>query len=324
MNEQMNISFEQAVNKIQALSGQLNSCLIGQEDVTQKVLITLLANGHALIEGVPGLGKTMLVRVLASCFGGEFKRIQFTPDLMPSDITGHVLYDMNTKTFKMNKGPIFTNLLLADEINRAPAKSQAALLEVMQERQVTLDGDAHKVPAAFMVLATQNPLEQEGTYPLPEAELDRFMMKICMDFPKLKDEIKLTELITHNNNKDENFQSLPAIINADDLMQFQQIAANITVDAQVMDYAVRIVRATRQNVSIYRGAGTRACISLVRAAKSLALISGREFVLPDDIKALAVDVIQHRITLNPEVEIEGQNAVQVIQRLLEDIEAPRQ
>lgn len=324
MNEQINISFEQAVNKIQALSGQLNSCLIGQEDVTQKVLITLLANGHALIEGVPGLGKTMLVRVLASCFGGEFKRIQFTPDLMPSDITGHVLYDMNTKTFKMNKGPIFTNLLLADEINRAPAKSQAALLEVMQERQVTLDGDAHKVPTPFMVLATQNPLEQEGTYPLPEAELDRFMMKICMDFPKLKDEIKLTELITHNNNKDENFQSLPAIINADDLMQFQQIAANITVDDQVMDYAVRIVRATRQHVSIYRGAGTRACISLVRAAKSLALISGREFVLPDDIKALAVDVIQHRITLSPEVEIEGQNAVQVIQRLLEDIEAPRQ
>jgi len=276
MNEQINISFEQAVNKIQALSGQLNSCLIGQEDVTKKVLITLLANGHALIEGVPGLGKTMLVRVLASCFGGEFKRIQFTPDLMPSDITGHVLYDMNTKTFKMNKGPIFTNLLLADEINRAPAKSQAALLEVMQERQVTLDGDAHKV------------------------------------------------LITHNNNKDENFQSLPAIINADDLIQFQQIAANITVDDQVMDYAVRIVRATRQHVSIYRGAGTRACISLVRAAKSLALISGREFVLPDDIKALAVDVIQHRITLSPEVEIEGQNAVQVIQRLLEDIEAPRQ
>jgi len=324
MNEQINISFEQAVNKIQALSGQLNSCLIGQEDVTKKVLITLLANGHALIEGVPGLGKTMLVRVLASCFGGEFKRIQFTPDLMPSDITGHVLYDMNTKTFKMNKGPIFTNLLLADEINRAPAKSQAALLEVMQERQVTLDGDAHKVPTPFMVLATQNPLEQEGTYPLPEAELDRFMMKICMDFPKLKDEIKLTELITHNNNKDENFQSLPAIINADDLMQFQQIAANITVDDQVMDYAVRIVRATRQHVSIYRGAGTRACISLVRAAKSLALISGREFVLPDDIKALAVDVIQHRITLSPEVEIEGQNAVLVIQRLLEDIEAPRQ
>jgi len=324
-NEPANGDFEKNVDQLEQLSRQINACLIGQELIVKQVLIALLSNGHVLIEGVPGLGKTLLVRTLARSFGGDFKRIQFTPDLMPSDVTGHVVYDMNNKTFKMNKGPVFTNLLLADEINRAPAKSQAALLEVMQEKQVTLDGEAHAVPQPFMVMATQNPLEQEGTYPLPEAELDRFMMKIRMDFPSLENEIKLTDLITDGRTDDnDSLDNLKPIFAASDLVKFQQLSAKTVVDQQVLDYAVRIVRATREHPSIYRGAGSRACISLVRAAKSLALLSGRTFVLPDDIKTLAVPVIQHRIALNPDVEIEGLDAEHVLNLLLEDVKAPRQ
>ena len=317
-------TFERNVTKLNELSQQVNSLLIGQQDIVKQVLITLLANGHVLIEGVPGLGKTLLVRVLSKSFSGDFKRIQFTPDLMPSDITGHVIYDMNSKTFAMNKGPVFTNLLLADEINRAPAKSQAALLEVMQERQVTIDGEARAVPQPFMVMATQNPLEQEGTYPLPEAELDRFMMKVCMEFPSLEDEIKLTDLVTGVNTDDiVSSSKIKPILKAKDLIECQQLAANTTIDEQIVKYAVNIVRATRQHPSIFRGAGSRACISLIKAAKSFALLSGRDFVIPDDIKEMAIPVIRHRIALNPDVEIEGLDEKHVLTHMLGEIEAPR-
>lgn len=315
----------ESVNNIRMLIAQVNRALVGQEKVVKHVVLALLSNGHVLLEGVPGLGKTLLVRALSKTFSGDFKRIQFTPDLMPSDITGHVVFDMENKNFQIKQGPVFTNLLLTDEINRAPAKSQAALLEVMQEKQVTTEGESRKVPLPFMVLATQNPLEQEGTYPLPEAELDRFLIKVIIDFPSLNDEIKLTKLITEGHVGDNSsIESIKAVINADDLLSYQQQVADVDIDEQVVDYAVRIVRATRSHPSIYRGAGSRACIALVRIAKASAFLGGRNFVLPDDVKSMATAVLQHRIALTPDVEIEGMNAQQVLTQMLMDIEAPRQ
>lgn len=314
-----------SASQLQALLKQVNGALIGQEQIVRQVLLALLSNGHVLLEGVPGLGKTLLVRALAKTFNGDFKRIQFTPDLMPSDVTGHVVYDMANKTFQMQKGPVFTNLLLADEINRAPAKSQAALLEVMQERHVTIEGQSRKVPLPFMVLATQNPLEQEGTYPLPEAELDRFLIKVVIDFPSLEDETKLTKLITQGQvNDNSSIDTITSVLKADDLLAYQQQVADVAIDDQVLNYAVRIVRSTREHPSIYRGAGSRACIAMVRIAKANAFLEGRQFVLPDDIKSMAIPVLQHRIALTPDVEIEGLKASDILLQMLKDIEAPRQ
>ena len=325
VEHQSNKTNEQASATISKLLGQVNSSLIGQENVVKHVVLALLSNGHVLLEGVPGLGKTLLVRALSKTFAGDFKRIQFTPDLMPSDITGHVVYDVATKTFQMNKGPIFTNILLADEINRAPAKSQAALLEVMQEKQVTTEGESRKVPLPFMVLATQNPLEQEGTYPLPEAELDRFLIKVVIDFPSAADEAALTKLITQGQVNDNNsIESITKVLSPEQLFEYQQKVANVQIDDQVIDYAVRIVRATREHPSIYRGAGSRASIGLVRIAKANAFLHGRDFVLPDDVKSMAIPVLQHRIALTPDVEIEGLSAPDVLVLMLNDIEAPRQ
>ena len=314
----------QTAEKLTRLLEQVNKALIGQENVVRHVVLALLSNGHVLLEGVPGLGKTLLVRALSKTFAGDFKRIQFTPDLMPSDITGHVVYDMATKSFQMNKGAIFTNLLLADEINRAPAKSQAALLEVMQEKQVTTEGKSRKVPLPFMVLATQNPLEQEGTYPLPEAELDRFLIKVVIDFPSVDDEVALTKLITQGQVNDNNsIDSIEKVLSSDELLDYQQRVANVQIDDQVIDYAVRIVRATREHPSIYRGAGSRASIGLVRIAKANAFLNGRDFVLPDDVKSMSIPILQHRIALTPDVEIEGMTATDVLNLMLNDIEAPR-
>lgn len=320
ISEQQQLS----VHKVRQLLANVNTALVGQPAVVKHVVLALLSNGHVLLEGVPGLGKTLLVRALSKTFSGDFKRIQFTPDLMPSDVTGHVVFDMQNKSFQMNYGPVFTNLLLADEINRAPAKSQAALLEVMQEKQVTTEGESRKVPLPFMVLATQNPLEQEGTYPLPEAELDRFLIKVIIDFPTAADEARLTKLITQGQVGDNNsIESIKASLTSDELLDIQQQVADVSIDDQVIDYAVRIVRASRQHPSIFRGAGSRASIGLVRIAKANAYLEGRDFVLPDDVKAMAVSVLQHRIALTPDVEIEGLSAQDVLGQMLADIEAPR-
>ena len=316
--------FERAVACANQLRQRLNADILGQQAVVDQILIALLSNGHVLVEGVPGLGKTLLVRALANCFNGEFKRIQFTPDLMPSDITGHVVYDMQQSQFHLRRGPIFTNLLLADEINRSPAKTQAALLEVMQEQQVTLEGETHPTPSPFMVLATQNPIEQEGTYPLPEAELDRFLMKLLMDYPAHDDEVVLTRQITTGHIQDQDaFAAREAILTPQHIRKLQHVTAHIRVDDQVMDYAVRLVRASRDNTMIQRGAGTRACIALVRCARAHALLRGGDFVLPDDVKSMALAVMRHRMTLAAAMEIDGLSPDQVLTHLFSTVEAPR-
>ena len=315
---------EQALRAAAALREQIGKALIGQTAVIDQVLIALLAGGHVLIEGVPGLGKTLLVRALAKTFGGRFARIQFTPDLMPADVTGHTLYDQATRQFMTRKGPVFTNLLLADEINRAPAKTQAALLEVMQEGQVTIEGVAHALSPPFMVLATQNPIEQEGTYALPEAQLDRFLLKIRIDFPAHEDEHRMVRQVTHNQMGDRlNVEEVATLLAPEAVLALQRFVASLTVDERVSDYAVRIARATREWPGISAGASPRGGISLVRAARAHALIQGRDFVTPDDVKGMALPALRHRVALAPELEIEGQTTDSVLTALLGKVEAPR-
>ncbi len=315
---------QRASQLAQSLRSELQKAVIGQEAVIDDVLTALIGGGHVLVEGVPGLGKTLLVRALARCFGGEFARIQFTPDLMPSDVTGHAVYDMQTEQFKLRKGPLFTNLLLADEINRAPAKTQAALLEAMQERQVTLEGRALPIGQPFMVLATQNPIEQEGTYPLPEAELDRFMLKLRMDYPDAQQELSMVRQVTRSTRADMlDVQPLKVVMQARDVQVLQRIASDLPVDEQVLDYAVRLARSTRTWPGLSLGAGPRASIALVRGGRARALLRGAEFVVPDDIKGCALAVLRHRVRLAPELDIEGLSVDQVLKQLLDQVPAPR-
>ncbi len=318
-------SLHKASQQAQALRVELRKAVIGQDQVIDDVLTALIAGGHILLEGVPGLGKTLLVRALARCFGGDFARIQFTPDLMPSDVTGHAVYDLHSEQFKLRKGPLFTHLLLADEINRAPAKTQAALLEAMQERQVTLEGEALPIGQPFMVLATQNPIEQEGTYPLPEAELDRFMLKVRMDYPDAQQELEMVREVTRSSRADMlDVQPLRTVLQAEDVLQLQQIASELPLDEQVLDYAVRLARATRSWPGLTIGAGPRASIAMVRGARARALLRGGEFVTPDDIKGCALAVLRHRVRIAPELDIDGLEVDQVLKQLLDQIPAPRQ
>ncbi len=315
----MNDSSSTTSAALNALRQHISGRLIGQSQVVEQVLIAMLAGGHVLIEGVPGLGKTLLVQALAAGIGGRFKRIQFTPDLMPGDVTGHVMFDMSQSKFVLKKGPIFTNVLLADEINRAPAKTQAALLEVMQEYQVTLDGKSMPVNKPFMVLATQNPIEQEGTYALPEAQLDRFIVKINIDYPQADDEVLIATryaLQSFGGGQDDTQQLL-------DVEAAQQQCAAIEVDHKVADYAVQLVRATRGTTLLRHGAGPRASIALLRCARALALLNGVDFITPDDVKTMVLPVLRHRVILAPEVEIDGLGVDEVLSNLLDKVDAPR-
>ncbi len=316
-------------NQLQELLGRARSeiakVIIGQTDVVDRALICILTGQHALVEGVPGVAKTLLVRTLAHVLGCEFSRVQFTPDLMPADITGTNVFNLQKNDFNLIKGPIFTSFLLADEINRAPAKTQSALLQAMQEHAVSIDRETHKLPDNFTVFATQNPIEYEGTYPLPEAQKDRFMLKINIGCPERDDELSLAQrsLGTSSPERVLNSGGVQQVITADELTTVRAQLDGITLREELVTYGVDLVRATRSHEGILVGAGPRATQALLLASRAFAAINGRDFVTPDDLKDMAVPVLEHRIILRPEFEIEGLTVGEVIERILQDVPVPR-
>ena len=314
------------IQEVLALARQeVGKVIIGQQEVIDMALIAIFTGQHALIEGVPGVAKTLLVRTLARVLGCEYNRIQFTPDLMPTDITGTNVFNLQRNEFTLVQGPIFTTFLLADEINRAPAKTQAALLQAMQERRVTVDRDTYLLPPAFTVFATQNPVEFEGTYPLPEAQKDRFMLKIPMNPPNRDEELTLARRMLGSNSPEATLaaDAVQAVISPDDLLQLRAQLEAVTVRDELLDYLVDVVRATRADDSVLVGAGPRATQSLLLASRAAAAISGRDYVTPDDVKAMSIPVLDHRIILRPEYEIEGVTVAEVIHKVLEGVAVPR-
>ncbi|MDO6562234.1 MoxR family ATPase [Amphritea sp. 1_MG-2023] len=315
---------DRVLRKLGSLEQEISKAVIGQRQVIRDTIIALLAGGHVLVEGVPGLGKTLLVRSLAAAVGGVFNRVQFTPDLMPSDISGHIMFDRKSDSFRVRKGPVFCNFLLADEINRAPAKTQSALLEVMQEQQVTIEGQTYALQLPFLALATQNPIEQEGTYPLPQAQLDRFLLKVYIDYPDMDEELQMVQQITTGSVADKlDVSQIDEVLTPDDIIYLQRYTARLEVDEQIVEYAVKIARATRDWRGIDAGSGPRGSIALLRAGRAQAVLSGRQFVTPDDIKAVAPAVLRHRLKLSADLEIEGYRVDDVLQDILSHVPAPR-
>jgi MoxR-like ATPase len=316
--------YESAAGILEKVREEIGRAFIGQRDLVDSALITLLAGGHLLVEGAPGLGKTLLVRSLARAIGGDSRRVQFTPDLMPSDITGNVMLDTRTGQFSTRKGPVFTNLFIADEINRAPAKTQAALFEAMQEFQVSLDGTSFPLPSPFMVLATENPLEHEGTYPLPDAQKDRFLLKIIASYPEAEEEKEMVRRILDGSSGAVLcLDQVQAVLDPQSFTALRDQASSLWVDAAILDYAVRLCAATRSDPGIQAGAGPRGSLALVRCARAKALLEGRGFVIPDDISALAAPALAHRVTLSAESELEGLGERKIIENILVRIPAPR-
>lgn len=303
---------------------EIGKVLVGQPELVEGTLVALFSEGNVLIEGVPGLGKTLLVTTLSRVLSCRFKRIQFTPDLMPSDITGHSVYDMNERKFTFCPGPLFTNLLLADEVNRAPAKTQSALLEAMQERQVTVDGETFRLTRPFITIATQNPLEQEGTYPLPEAQLDRFMFKLIVDYPAPTQELEiLRQYAAGKDNRQLDQFDLQSVLTGEQVVQIQQKIREVIAEESILKYITDIVIQTRNWHSVEVGASPRASVNLLLGARALAACYGRHFVVPDDVKQLAPWVLRHRLRLKPEAEIEGTAVDDVIREVLDSVEAPQ-
>ena len=307
---------------VQQIKTEMGKVIVGQHDMLEMLIISILADGHSLIEGVPGVAKTITAKLLAKTLDVDFSRIQFTPDLMPSDILGTSIFNVKNSEFEFKKGPIFSNIVLIDEINRAPAKTQAALFEVMEERQITMDGKKHKMPPPFLVFATQNPVEQEGTYALPEAQLDRFLFKINVPYPSLEEELIILEKEHQRENTDVTSLVAP-ILSAQQIAEYQATIRKIIIEDNLLKYIAQIVSNTRSNSNLYLGASPRASLGIMISSKAMAAINGRDFVTPDDIQKVASAVLSHRIMLTPEREMEGLTNAKVVQQIIETIEIPR-
>lgn len=307
---------------VASIKKEINKIIVGQDEMIELLIAAILADGHVLIEGVPGVAKTLTAKLLSKTMSVDFSRIQFTPDLMPSDITGTSIFNLKTSEFEFKKGPLFSNVVLIDEINRAPAKTQSALFEAMEERQITADGTTYLLPPPFIVLATQNPIEQEGTYRLPEAQLDRFLFKIEVHYPSLEQETKiLTDYHSRKNTVDLN--SVSSVINASEIKNYRTKVNSLHIDDNLIAYIAKIVNQTRNNSSLYLGASPRASLAIMASSKAIAAMKGRDFVTPDDIKFVATAVLKHRIMLTPEKEMEGISTSEVIKQIIEQIEIPR-
>lgn len=321
-------SFENRLNMVELqksladVKNEISKVIVGQESMIDHLLAALLANGHVIIEGVPGVAKTITAKLLAKTIDVDFNRIQFTPDLMPSDILGTSIFNMKTSEFEFKKGPIFSNFILIDEINRSPAKTQAALFEVMEERQITMDGNRYVMEEPFLVVATQNPIEHEGTYRLPEAQLDRFLFKIEVKYPELEQEIAIIQN-QHLSKVDDKSSVVNKVINAAELKKYQNLVKDVIVEPQLVEYIAKIIVNTRENQFLYLGASPRASLALLTASKAMAAIRGRDFVTPEDIKDVSYAVLRHRVVVSPEREMEGLTADEIIRQILEGIEIPR-
>lgn len=309
-------------SKVNAARHEISKFVIGQKDMVDLLLISIFSNGHVLLEGVPGVAKTLTAKVLSSLLQVDFSRIQFTPDLMPSDVIGTSIYKMNESTFDFKKGPIFSNIVLIDEINRAPAKTQAALFEVMEERQITYDGNVYKLDFPFLVLATQNPIEQEGTYNLPEAQLDRFLFKIKIGYPSQAEELEILKRYK-SETKAPSLEDIDGVFNATDLKEIQSIVSQIKIEDQILNYIAQITDNTRNHAKLYLGGSPRASLSMMKASKAFAAIRGRDFVIPDDVQYVASHVLNHRLILTPEAEMEGLIAEDIVKEIIHQIEVPR-
>lgn len=319
---QSRIDMGELSQSLERIKSEIAKVIVGQESMVEHLLAALLANGHVIIEGVPGVAKTVTAKLLAKTIDIGFSRIQFTPDLMPSDILGTSVFNVKTSEFEFKKGPIFSNFILIDEINRSPAKTQAALFEVMEERQITMDGIRYEMEAPFMVVATQNPIEHEGTYRLPEAQLDRFLFKIEVKYPTLNQEIEIISN-QHKTKSNDKTQAVNKVISGEQLKKYQDIVKNIVVEPHLIEYIAKITIATRENQFLYLGASPRASLALLNASKAFAAIRGRDFVTPEDIKEASYAVLRHRIVVSPEREMEGLSTDEVVRQILEGIEIPR-
>ncbi len=316
------INLEDLRNKTSEIKQAIEKVVIGQGEMLDQLMIALLSGGHILIEGVPGIAKTLTAKLFAKSISADFSRIQFTPDLMPSDITGTSVFNLKTSEFEFRKGPVFGNIILADEINRSPAKTQAALLEVMEERKITVDGTSYNIEEPFIVVATQNPIEQEGTYRLPEAQSDRFLFKIKVGYPKPEDEINILKNSHERKEKQEIDEIIP-MISKKEIINFRRVIKELYIDENLIKYIVQIIDKTRNNSDLYLGASPRASLNIMNAAKANAALNGRDFVIPDDIKYVAFPVLRHRIILSPEKEMEGITNEKIIKKIIDSVEVPR-